>query len=1147
MEKTYHYALGIDLGIASLGTGLVALNSEGKPKSFLDAGVRIFAIPLGAAERRANRLARQSKHHKQSRIRKLQKYLQQEGLLPVDASTLKQLKDISPHTLRSQGIKQPFDTIHKFGRCLLHMVAFRGAGFLSEDTSSDINDDSEKAAKEQQKTANTYTKLRHILDEKKCSLSQYFAERLEKNLPVRQRIRFKDENGIVSQESENDFQKIVNYAVPRYLVKREFKQLWDTQAKTFSQLTESVYEKLYDLIFVDNPSAPYANAPCSLFRDEMRLPTMHRLAEKRRIYEQINNIRFIAAHDVCCLTKAMRDALIKEVMQGNELRKTSIKQCIQAMHAEKITSINVDEERTSSAIKGFCLITAFADVLEWNKLSDEERDTFIEFLADPIREESDVHRPTLYNEDEVLRHSLKLLGMEGEDDAKRLSDAIKKLPKGRSHLGRTATEKILEKLEEGTNDPTKGWRAISHREAAELCQFKAEATVIEEQANTLPTLPYYGKVLEYDVCPIHPWHKERATADEKKYGRVPNPVVHVALNQLRKIVNETIELYGKPTRIHLELAREFGMSAKKRDELKKEQEKNTKANAKLDDQLRENGFRATRKNRIKYRLWEEQNHRDIYTLENIPLSDLSGCEIDHIIPVSQGASDTYANLVLTSVNADKSNTPAYQFIQQNYKDNWPGILSLIQSSNYPKNKAWRFSADAHERFLQDGDDDHTDRRSTDTSYMAKLAQRYLKVICKEVVPIRGGMTAQLRHQWGVDGLEYELMKLSISKFLDDDFKSDPDTGEVWQCRNPLWFAKPRIDHRHHAIDALVLACTTRGMMQSLARAANIGKRIEMPVPFAEHGAAYRQRMQALLERIKISHKPEHNPLSQLHNETAYRVLEYDSKKKLYTTVFQRKLEDIGSKAKVQNIYNTTVLETPVTKKYIETCKDYVQQIESFYQEAQKSLELGNAQAQNEGKKVYTINEKMLVAEAIRLAKKNGKIKATYPCLANAKLVNIRPIQQCGYEPDGNFCMDFFENDKGKVGWECTSTFDANQKDFTPAWQKADYKHIWRLHKGDMLELKPEGKLKEKLPMGLKEADTILATVQKFSEGIMTIMFAHDARPKDIKQGLPAWNSGNTGLSFFTKAQARKIKLSPFGKVRRRHKRLWDGKKTPSTE
>ena len=157
-------------------------------------------------------------------------------------------------------------------------------------------------------------------------------------------------------------------------------------------------------------------------------------------------------------------------------------------------------------------------------------------------------------------------------------------------------------------------------------------------------------------------------------------------------------------------------------------------------------------------------------------------------------------------------------------EQWPHILERISAPGYPRNKAWRFLPDACRRFEAEGDADQTDSRMTDTGYMAKMAARYLRAVCAEVTPLRGGMTARLRHLWGLDGLEYPLLGLPVRREL-----YDPATGEVvmdertgYPKRNPAWKAKARVDHRHHALDALVLACATRGMMQHMARADRLG-------------------------------------------------------------------------------------------------------------------------------------------------------------------------------------------------------------------------------------------------------------------------------------------------------------------------------------
>ena len=56
MPKYYRYNLGIDLGIASIGTALVLTDEADNPTKLLDLGVRIFSVPEGAATRRSNAL-----------------------------------------------------------------------------------------------------------------------------------------------------------------------------------------------------------------------------------------------------------------------------------------------------------------------------------------------------------------------------------------------------------------------------------------------------------------------------------------------------------------------------------------------------------------------------------------------------------------------------------------------------------------------------------------------------------------------------------------------------------------------------------------------------------------------------------------------------------------------------------------------------------------------------------------------------------------------------------------------------------------------------------------------------------------------------------------------------------------------------------
>ncbi len=114
-------------------------------------------------------------------------------------------------------------------------------------------------------------------------------------------------------------------------------------------------------------------------------------------------------------------------------------------------------------------------------------------------------------------------------------------------------------------------------------------------------------------------------------------------------------------------------------------------------------------------------------------------------------------------------------------------------------KSWRFEADAHEKYEESGDKEESTRYLTDTRYVAKMAQRYLRAVvdcsdCDEVMQnrilaVKGGQTAKLRQRWNLYGLEYNLMGLDIPRYVDcSPYWLEQDTGEIIDGIN-----KPDID------------------------------------------------------------------------------------------------------------------------------------------------------------------------------------------------------------------------------------------------------------------------------------------------------------------------------------------------------------------
>ena len=713
------------------------------------------------------------------------------------------------------------------------------------------------------------------------------------------------------------------------------------------------------------------------------------------------------------------------------------------------------------------------------------------------------------------------------------------------------------------------WRPHTHRTAADACGFEAEEEALSKKYGTFSQLPYYGEVLRQDVTPIHPWHIKQAAQEEAAHGRIPNPVVHTALNQLRKVVNEIVSLYGKPQRIHIELARELGMSAPKREELTRELQKRERENVTIDEALAKLGLSPTRTNRTKYRLWEEQGKRSLFSYAEIKQSDIAACEIEHLIPQSHGGSDSYMNLALVHSNENfaKGNSFPYQFIQKTAPDAWQHIAKVIADKSYPKAKAWRFSADACNRFEEQGDENATDSRLSNTSYMARIAARYLRMLCADVVAVKGGTTAKLRHLWGLDGIEYELLGLPIRKH-----QYDPVTGEVqlnnfgYPVRNPLWVAKPRIDHRHHAVDALVAACTTRSMVSRMVRDEKTTWRKkdggpDFPSPFGSDTGWFRQQMLEALKKVVVSPKKEHGKAGELHEDTKCRILQQDTRNGSDKMLirYRRAMDKLKDKKSVAGILPGATIpnDLPAVQTAHAQCKAIIYAIESRYIAASDNLEARRQQAIKAGGRLRDLTpqarEASIVAEAIAMAQQAGAIGATYPALKFKTLVAVNDALQFGFEPKNNYCMDFYETPNGKVGWECITRIDANTPAFVPEWKSNGGRFIWNLCIDDVIEveLTPELKANIKAPCPVGNCYMV---VQKMSGGRLQCNLLNDARPLDgkistVKSGTAAieeykrWKSGELGLDKWCQLKARKVDISPFGKILHKHKKLWHGKKT----
>ncbi len=422
------------------------------------------------------------------------------------------------------------------------------------------------------------------------------------------------------------------------------------------------------------------------------------------------------------------------------------------------------------------------------------------------------------------------------------------LPEGYGSLSKKALDRILPELQREVVTYDKAVLAAGFDHHSMLSHALQTGEVME-------ALPYYGEPLQRHVGFADP-NAKPDDPPEKRFGRIANPTVHIGLNELRKVVNALIKKYGHPSEVIVEVTRELKQSKAKRDEIQKEQSANQKQNERWRAEIKEiTGFEASLLDLQKMKLWTELNFSDAsnrrcpYTGEQINLTRLfSGeVEIEHILPFSKTLDDSLNNKTVSMrrANRDKGNRTPFEAFG-NSPPGYSFAEILERAGTMPLAKRKRFAPDGYEKWLKE-DKDFLARALTDTAYLSRIAREYLSLICppNKVRAIPGRMTAMLRGKFGLN----DILGL---------------TGE-----------KNRNDHRHHAVDACVIGVTDQGLLQRFARASASAREQQlnrlvqsMPEPFPN----FRSHVARAVERIVVSHRPDHNHEGRLHNETAYGLL-----------------------------------------------------------------------------------------------------------------------------------------------------------------------------------------------------------------------------------------------------------------------------------
>ncbi len=273
---------------------------------------------------------------------------------------------------------------------------------------------------------------------------------------------------------------------------------------------------------------------------------------------------------------------------------------------------------------------------------------------------------------------------------------------------------------------------------------------------------------------------------------ITSPVVRRAVAQTVKVLNAIIRERGcSPTFINLELAREMAQDFTERNQAKKSMDDNRARNERLMERIRTEYGKEhpTGQDLVKLKLWEEQHGECAYSQKHISIEHLfepDYAEVDHIIPYSISFDDGYKNkiLVLAAENRNKGNRLPLQYLQGKRREDFIVWVENTIRSTPKKQRLLK------EKLTSEDEKQFKERNLQDTKTMARFLLNYIGDHLafadfaagrkKHITAVNGAVTSYMRKRWGISKIR--------------------ENGDL-----------------HHAVDALVIACTTDGMIQQVSR------------------------------------------------------------------------------------------------------------------------------------------------------------------------------------------------------------------------------------------------------------------------------------------------------------------------------------------
>ena len=810
----FHYALGLDIGIGSVGWAVLRNQPNGEPDRIQDLGVRIFdkaeqpktGASLAAPRRDARSARRRLRRHRH-RLERIRYLMEQRGMMSVsDIQAMYAAGGFqkSPYQLRAEALDRPLSK-EEAVRVLIHLAQRRG--YKSNSTA--------EAAKDEKETG----KVKTAIEENRRCMAEHGYRTVGEMMYRDERFWQSNPDGTRYQQTRNKTDDY-RFTVERSAIVDEAKQIFAAQRKLGADWSSEDLEAAYLSILEGQRSfdeGPGGESPfrggignkvgfCTFEPDQQRAAKATYTFEYFKLLQDLNHMRLAGRG----MSPQPLNAQQREILKETALRSASL---------------------------------SYGQLRKKLALAD---DTFFSglYYGDKSREEAEKRKwPQMQS-----YHKIRT--------------ALDKVGKGTiSSLTEEQLNAIASILTQYKSDAKRiealrmAGIPVQFDEALLPLSFSKYGSLSVQAMQKL--IPLLEQGMRYDEACTQIYGDHRGLHSEQRKNRlsltdmdeITNPVVRRAVSQTIKVINAIVRTYGPPDVVRIELAREMSRTFDERRKMEKRQDDNRAANERAKDQIAEyKGDHATGLDIVKFKLYREQDGVCLYSGQNLDIARLfepGYADVDHIIPYSRCFDDSYQNkvLVLASENRQKGNRLPYEYFGQD-EARWHGYEVRVENliHNYRKRQKL-----LKRRLTEEESSGFIDRNLKDTQYITRAVYNLIRDHLafaesnyrkKPVQAVNGAVTAMLRGRWGVQKIR--------------------EDGDL-----------------HHCLDAAVIAATTPGLVQRLTAYSKhretwerppagyvdpaTGELIELPQearrdPFPKPWERFRQELEARLDPIDPRHQ-----------------------------------------------------------------------------------------------------------------------------------------------------------------------------------------------------------------------------------------------------------------------------------------------------